>query len=580
MLVQTRLEALTNAMQKHRLNGYIISTTDEFLSEYAPNCAKRLEYITGFSGSNGFAIIMAGGNVIFFTDGRYITQAKIELDSAIFKIFDLKYIKEFDWKNYFSNSDLIGYDPKIFTKKFLDNFPSLNLVSLEENLIDTIWRDRPDPSKHKIYEYPENYAGFSYKEKIQQMRLFLKQHKANSIIITHPASVCWLLNIRAQDVEFSPLLLANLVITHEHIYLFTDTFKVSEEIVKARPELEFLPTQDFANIILSLTGKIIFDKTLASCYVKELLSNKEHISLPDPSIQWKAIKNNQEIFHLQQGHIYDARAMCEFLAEFYSLNDTERSKLTEYDIGLMLTDYRSKQPGYVSDSFPSICGFKENGAIIHYRAAKDTAKKIEGDGLLLIDSGGQYLGATTDITRTIAIGKVATKIKDYYTRILKGHIALATIKFPKNAVSGAHLDALARQYLWAIGDDYAHGTGHGVGAFLSVHEGPQSVNLANFQTKICASMVISNEPGYYVPGEFGIRIENMLYAKTTAEYPDFLEFENLTLVPYCKELIDFSMLTSSEIDFLAKYYAKIHFEVRPILSSKAASWLDENTNIN
>jgi Xaa-Pro aminopeptidase len=290
---------------------------------------------------------------------------------------------------------------------------------------------------------------------------------------------------------------------------------------------------------------------------------------------WKACKSSIEIDCMKQGHIQDAVAVCEMLS-FISSEDI--SSLSEYDLGLTLTKFRGKREGYIYDSFPTICGFQENGAIIHYRANQNKAKKINGDGLLLIDSGGQYLGTTTDITRTVSIGKIKPDYKKFYTYVLKGHIALALAKFPQEKVTGANLDILARQYLWQSGLDYAHGTGHGVGSFLSVHEGPQSISLTGYGAQIKAEMVVSNEPGYYLPGEFGIRIENLMFAKNSV-LPEFLEFEMLTLVPYAKELIDFTMLNQYEHSYLRKYYQAIDDNISSILSTQAKLWLKNQLDI-
>lgn len=282
---------------------------------------------------------------------------------------------------------------------------------------------------------------------------------------------------------------------------------------------------------------------------------------------WKACKNSVEIEWAKKGHIQDAVAICEALA---FIDNSDLSEVTEFEIGQLLTEYRKLGDGYVLDSFPPICGYQDNGAVIHYRACEKSAKKLNGSGLLLLDSGGHYMGSTTDITRVILIGKSQQEYMEYYTRVLKGHIALAVVKFSKNKVTGAHLDVLARKYLWEVGADYGHGTGHGVGNFLSVHEGPQNISLVA-KTPLIPGMILSNEPGYYREGEFGIRIENLMYVKEYTD--DILGFEMLTLVPYAKDLIDFDMLSKEELDFLKNYYAKIEAQISPLLSARAKSWL-------
>ncbi|GAB4164165.1 MAG: aminopeptidase P family protein [Rickettsiaceae bacterium] len=564
-MIKKRLELMRSEMEKQGFSGYIIPSCDEYLSEYTPPHAKRLEYMTGFTGSNGLAIVL-GNTVLFFTDGRYITQCFSELDDHLFEVFNQQLINEFNWDEFLGQESVVAYDPKLFTDPGLKKFAKLNLKPCNENLVDKIWQQQPHKPNSKIYEYPLEYAGQHWQEKIEQCREVMTQHEANALLITDPASVCWLLNIRAGDIEFSPILLANVIVLQEKTYLFTDINRFEHSLV--RDNLEVLPEIELEKILASINGLVLFDKTQCSSYIAAIVKQKQSKHLSNPCMLWKACKNKIEIECMQQGHIQDAVAVCEMLS-FIASEDL--SLLSEYDIGIKLTELRSKGKNYLYDSFPTICGFQENGAIIHYRASKENAKKLTDQGLLLLDSGGQYLGATTDITRTVAIGTPQKEHKELYTKVLKGHIALALARFPKHKVCGANLDILARQYLWQDGLDYAHGTGHGVGSFLSVHEGPQSISMFS-GVKIEAGMVMSNEPGYYVPGQFGIRIENMMYAKES-NIPGFLDFEMLTLVPYERELIEFDMLSTSEITYLSSYYQKIEQYIQPLLSDRAKKWL-------
>jgi len=570
-MIKDKLEQLRKILKEHNYSGYIISTTDEYLSEYTPAYAKRLEYITGFTGSNGMALILQD-TVLFFTDGRYINQSFIQLDDHLFEVFDQQLLPDFPWEDYIQKGQHIAYDPKIFSHKSLKHLQGLSLKPHARNLIDQIWEYQPAKPNSTIYDYSPDLAGKSYIEKINQVRAFIKKHQAGSLIITNSDSVCWLLNIRAHDVEFSPLLLAHAIVTQDQVFLFTNADRYDNSHNK---EITILPEEEFASVINDLNGIILFDKNLCSDYIATLIEKNQHKDVRNPCIEWKAQKNPIEIKYMQKGHIQDAIAVCEMLA-YISTEDI--SNLSEYDIGEKLTNLRKKRESYIMDSFPAICGFKDNGAIIHYRAEKLEAKKLEDEGLLLIDSGGQYLGATTDITRTIPIGTPQDEHKEYYTRVLKGHIALGTAVFPENKVTGANLDILARQFLWNQGKDYAHGTGHGVGSFLSVHEGPQNISLTGTMTTIKKGMVISNEPGYYVPGQFGIRIENLMYAKES-KYPGFLEFSMLTLVPYSKELIITEMLAQEELAYIKEYYSNIETLVAPHLSDNAKLWLKEQLDI-
>lgn len=566
MNIETRLNELRNILKDHDYAGYIVPTTDEYLSEYTPEYAKRLSYITGFTGSNGLAIILEN-TVLFFTDGRYINQCFVELDDHLFEIFDLALLPKFNWKDYIDEDAFVAYDPKLFTNRMLQNFSSINLKPHANNLIDITWKEQPQKPNSTIYDYPVKYAGEAYEEKINRCLNFLSENSAESLVITDSASICWLFNIRAHDVEFSPILLSYAIISEHQSYLFTNTKRIENEI--ERNNLKILDESEFSRVINNCQGTILFDESQASCYITNLIKQQDYKNIKNPCTLWKACKNEIEIEYMKKGHVQDAVAVCEMLA---FIESEDISNLTEYEIGEKLTALRSKGENYVFDSFPTICGYQENGAIIHYRANKKSAKTISGNGLLLIDSGGQYMGATTDITRTISIGTPSADHKKYYTKVLKGHIALAKAIFPKSKVTGAHLDILARQYLWNEGYDYAHGTGHGVGNFLSVHEGPQNISLSGFATNLEDGMVVSNEPGYYAPGEFGIRIENMMYVKN-ADQPNFLCFEMLTLAPYSKALIDKDMLDNNELKYLEAYYSKIEKNIAPLLSERGQSWL-------
>jgi Xaa-Pro aminopeptidase len=572
-MIKNRIEFLRKEIKQHGFSGYIIPARDEYLSEYAPAYAKRLEYISSFTGSNGIVIVLEQ-TVLFFTDGRYITQCISELDDHIFEIFDQQLISGFDWNEFVESDEIIAYDPKLFTNMDLRQFASLNLKPHKTNLVDTIWQEQPQKPCSKIYNYPQEYAGESWEEKINKCREFLIQHNAESLLITDSASVCWLFNIRADDIEFSPLLLANAIVTREKIYLFTEQNRFETNVI--RDGLEIVKETEFDRIIAEIGDVIIYDDKQCSSHISSLVKKREHKNISNPCMLWKACKNRVEIEHMKQMHIQDAVAVCEILAFIANGN---LDSISEYDIGLKLAELRSKEKSYIYDSFATICGFQDNGAMMHYRADEKSAKKIAGHGLLLLDSGGQYMGATTDITRTVSVGAPKQEHRKFYTTVLKGHIALAMARFPSNKITGANLDILARQYLWQKGLDYPHGTGHGVGNCLSVHEGPQSISLHGYGAKMQTNMVVSNEPGYYLPGEFGIRIENMMYTKESG-IEGFLDFEMLTLVPYEKQLIDFEMLDNSEIDYIKAYYKKIESCVRSRLSDNAKKWLDTQIMLN
>ncbi|WP_392506593.1 aminopeptidase P family protein [Rickettsia sp. 2024-CO-Wats] len=614
-MTKIRINLLRNLFTEYDIDGYIIPSNDKYMSEYVPSYAKRLEYITGFTGSNGIAIIYKD-TALFFTDGRYLEQANKELDLELFKLFDLKDISKF------GKDAKIGYDSELFTYPTISNL-KFNFQKINGNLVDKIWPNQPLEPNSKVYLHDIKFAGVSHTDKISKCReIFLNSRfcrndtEQSALVILDSSSICWLLNLRASDVAYMPLMFAKVILTSTQLYLFINPTRIDAEIINARPEITILPEEEFENILRDSENKhlskpayreelsvredasigsmsklplevkfgkmsnIFIDDTIASVHIMDLVADKKVQKITDPCLMLKACKNDVEIKHAIDLHIKDAVALCEFFADFSQCHlrengDLEKHKLTEYSLGLKLTEQRAKQEGYVSDSFPAICGFQENSAIIHYRADQKTAKKIEGQGILLIDSGGQYQGATTDITRTIVIGTPTDEQKKRYTQVLKGHIALAKAKFPKNIIVGANLDILARQYLWQEMLDYPHGTGHGVGSFLSVHEGPQSINLHN-KTILKAGMILSNEPGFYIPGKYGIRIENLMYVK---ENNGWLEFETLSLVPYASKLTDMKLLNIDEINYIKEYYNKIRAKIYDLLSTQARNWLNNEINL-
>jgi Xaa-Pro aminopeptidase len=568
-VTKERLSAIRRIFKDHNVSGYIVPSNDEYMSEYVPDYARRLEYIAGFTGSNGIAVILEE-KALFFTDGRYLDQSKYELDLECFEIFDLKYIQDFPWHKHIGLDSSIGYDPKLFTNPKLQIFQNIKLQPINTNLIDEIWRYQPLRPSSNIYIYPVEFVGQSYSEKIDLCRATLRKHQADGMIISRSDSICWLLNLRASDVPCTPLMLGLAILTQDKLYLFVDPKRLDNSVIKERAEITILPEKQFIETLNSTHGKILVDENSASNFIMDSIKAKNVEKIDDPCQILKACKNHIEIKHAIDGHIQDAVAVCEFFAYIARLTPSELAQLTEYDLGILITEFRSKQKGYIMNSFNPICGFRENSAIIHYFAKKDSAKTISGSGLLLVDSGGQYMGATTDITRTVSIGDPTSKQKKFYTTVLKGHIALATIKFPVN-VTGSHLDVLARQFLWQDFKDYPHGTGHGVGSFLGVHEGPQNINLIS-KIALQPGMIVSNEPGYYLPGEFGIRIENLVYV-TKTDNSNFLRFETLTFIPYAKELIDYQMLTSNELDYIKSYYQKLRNIIHPLLSDEAKTWL-------
>lgn len=572
MKIREKINIFRELLEKHELNGYLISTNDEYFNEYILPASARLSYITEFTGSNGIALICLQ-HALFFTDGRYIEQAKKELDQEIFTIIDQGLLNNFTFEKYLTCADKIGFDPKIFNDAILEKyFAKLNLVSLDVNLIDSIWSDKPAMPNSAPYLYHINYSGKSSVDKIAQCREIISSYKASSLILYDSETTCWLLNIRGDDFEYSPILLARSIITLDKIYLFTNITRNLKALNELEFEVNVLDNNLFEETILALNGTILCDINNCSIHLKKLIKTKEYLHITNPCILWKACKNNIEIDNLKEVHIQDSAALCNFL---YYVTNTELGEFTEYELGIVLTNLRKERKNYIKSSFPIICGYQENSAIIHYRANENFSKKLINSGILLIDSGGHYLGGTTDITRTICLGTPTEEQKYYYTKVLKGHLAINMLKFPQGYISGANIDVLARQYLWQDYADYQHGTGHGVGNFLNVHEGPSSIRLNNYVI-LEKNMVLSNEPGYYKSGEYGIRIENLVYVEE-AKNESFMQFNTLNFVPYAKNLIIFSMLNKDEINYLNEYYKQIREKISPIVDDSVKKWIKYET---
>lgn len=564
------LAGLRNLFANANIDAYIIPSFDEFSGEYTADYAKRLEYITGFTGSYGVALISLDF-AILFTDGRYITQARQEVKGELDVYNILDFAKVLSSLNLEKVRNL-GYDPKLFNYNQLSSYLKFfNLTSLPNNLVDEVWQDKPKKPSSKIFLYPDLYAGLSYKDKIKILCSKIKNFAADFYFTYSGENICWLLNLRASDLEYTPIFHGYMLVSSEKVYIFTNIERVDESLKRNFSEVVFFPEDMLGNFIRdNLLNKVILTckKSLSVHFANLFDSLNIKLQDEDPILLNKAIKNTSEIFHSKQVHIRDAVAICEAFSEL-DLLLKRSSEVSEYDFAAILTDKRSMQEGFISNSFHPICAYKENAAIIHYRPISQNAKNLNHDsGLFLVDSGGQYFGGTTDVTRTIAIGEIKDIYKIRYTQVLKGHIALMLIYFPLNT-RGYQIDSLARQYLWREKLDYAHGTGHGVGSALSVHEGPQRIGAGGNQV-LMEGMILSNEPGFYHDDFFGIRIENLVYIVKDGNW---LRFENLTLVPYCDDLIVWDMLCADEINYLEKYKQRIMNEVYPHLSEQAKNWL-------
>jgi Xaa-Pro aminopeptidase len=539
-----KLKNLRELLNKQDLDAWLQPVHDEWFGEYPPACNRRVEWISGFSGSAGLAII-GREQAVLLTDGRYTLQARAQVP-AQFEVQNSGDISAQKWlADNFTNGARVGYDPKLYTRAMLDKLAGgkIELVA-SENLIDKLWSDRPPAPATKVFEHELKYSGESADSKKKRIAEIIKKSGADAAFISAPESVCWLLNIRARDTENTPLHLARAIVDESgNVEFFEDDAK------------------KFAG------KKILFDQQNTSVFITDLLEKAGVISQSgeDPCTLPKAIKNDVEIAGIRKAHIRDGAAVTKLL---YWL--AQQKNVSELEVVDKILEFRKSQENFLEPSFDTIAGSGANGAIVHYRATAETNRKLQTNELFLLDSGGQYLDGTTDITRTVAIGAPSAEHKKMFTLVLKGHIALATAIFPEGT-RGSQLDALARQYLWHAGADYDHGTGHGVGCFLGVHEGPQRVSKRAGDAALMAGMVLSNEPGYYKAGEYGIRIENLVAVVPAGE--KFLKFETLTCAPIDKNLVDFSLLTEAEKTWLTDYHKWVAETLKPFLSEAEYSWL-------
>ena len=561
-MTKKRIKALTSKFKKYKIDGYVIPKNDEFFSEYSQK--DRLKTISNFTGSAGYSIILKNKNYLF-VDGRYTIQAEKE-SGNFFKIVDYHKIVNC---NLFKNLTL-GIDPKVFTSEQIKNFfiKYNDIKIIKSNLIDQIYQNKSNSIK-PFFSLKDNVVGENFKKKIIKIKKYLVKNKSDFIFISAPENVAWLLNIRGSDSPNSPIPNCHLLLDKKkNLYLITKKKKAlklaNENKINFRQIIE---PQNFEKIVKNLNGnRIIIDNKTCSIFYENILENKFKIlKKEDPIYLLKSVKNNLEIKNMIDTHIIDGVALTKFL---YWIKMKNKKKITEYEAQKKLEFFRKKNKKYLYPSFNTIAGTGANGAIVHYRATKDNSKNIKKTDIFLCDSGGQYEYGTTDVTRTICFSKPKERIKNIFTRVLKGHIAVFQSDLIKYK-TGKDIDIRARKFLKQINLDYSHGTGHGVGFFLNVHEGPQSISKFN-KIRIQEGMILSNEPGFYKKNDFGIRIENLVYVK---KIQNKLFFENLTLAPIDKDLIDHNQLTKDEKDYLFKYNLEVYSKLYNYLNINEKKWL-------
>ena len=560
-----KINKLRRKFSKYNIDGYIIPKNDEFFSEYVKH--DRLKLISNFSGSAGIGIILKNKNYLF-VDGRYTIQAKKE-SGKLFKIIQIhKYLPHKILKNI-----CLGFDPKLFTKAQINFYFGKNiyLKPIERNLVDKKYT-KNSSNLFPFYSIPSNITGKNHKYKISLVCNIIKEKNADYLFISAPENVAWLLNIRGSDVPFSPIPNCNLLIRKDKkIHIIADSEKLKNLLKEKKiSKKQIISPNNFQNFIKYLNGqKMIIDSKTCSIFNENIISSKFKINLrEDPCYYLKSQKNETEIKYMKKAHIEDGVALTKFI---HWIKNTTNTEITEISAEKKLENLRKKSKNFLYPSFNTISGTESNGAIVHYRANKKTNKKIKKNHIFLCDSGGQYKYGTTDVTRTMCFSKQPIKIKNIFTKVLKGHIAVATCNLNKNN-TGAKIDIQARKFLKKDGLDYKHGTGHGVGFFSNVHEGPQSISKFN-KVKLKPGMILSNEPGYYKEGKFGIRIENLVFVE---ENKKKLYFKNLTLAPIDRDLINYKLLNTKEKDYLFKYHLFVYSKLSKYLNKKEKRWLIQN----
>lgn len=591
MAVKDHIKSLKDSLKRSKLDAYIIPSSDPHQSEYVADHWKSREWISGFTGSAGIAVVTST-HAGLWTDSRYFLQAETELKSSgmvLHKQNTQGEPEHVDWlKNELNSGATVAFDGKCFSISQVENMKSSFLqkgikIDGDTDLISGNWKDRPALPSGKFYELSEYYTGMSRLDRIAQIQKHLVQNNIQHYLISTLDDLCWVFNIRSNDVEYNPVCIAYAVISQNKAQLFVDPIKVPDNLKKtfSKEKLELLPYNDIEPFLkkLKATDKIWLDKSTASYWIGALLKKEQIYFGSNLPKSFKAIKNETEIRHIKHVMIKDGVSLAK--AYIWLESEVKKREITEVEIADKIIESRKIHDDYVGESFGAIVGYAGNGAIIHYHPHAETCAKVKQKGILLIDCGGQYKCGTTDITRTLTMGKPTKEQKMHFTLVLKGHIALAMAKFP-TGTKGIQLDILARQYLWQNGLNYGHGTGHGVGFFLNVHEPPQGfVSGLNERgvTVIEKGMLSSNEPGMYVENSHGIRIENLILAveEEATDFGNFLSFDTVTLFPIEQKLISKKLLSRSEIDWLNNYHHKVFDLISPFLNKKEANWLKEKT---
>jgi Xaa-Pro aminopeptidase len=593
-----RLVILRTQLESRNLQGFLVPRADEHQGEYVPPRAERLAWLTGFTGSAGMAVILRD-RAALFVDGRYTLQAPAEVDTSDYEIRHLIEETPERWlaerlapeRRGTPAEPRVGYDPWLHTPDQLERLRAAlaragaHLVPMDENPIDAVWRDQPPPPLGPVVPHPPVFAGRDANDKLLEIASVIATDRQDAAVLGAPDSLAWLFNIRGGDVPYAPLPLGFAIVGADaSARLFVDPRKLTPAVRRHLEAFATLETPRALGTALAQLGldrrKVRVDGASIPSWIHDRLTAAGATVVPgaDPCLLPKARKNAAELKGMRAAHRRDGAALVRFLA--WLEREAPRGGVTEVSAARRLDAFRRMDPACRGPSFPTIAGAGPNGAIVHYRASGKTDRHLEPGGLFLVDSGGQYLDGTTDVTRTVAVGTPSDEMRDRFTRVLKGHIAIAAALFPKGT-TGSQLDPLARRALWEAGLDYDHGTGHGVGCYLSVHEGPARISKLPNRVALEPGMVLSDEPGYYKIGAYGIRIENLLAVKA-APAPegaerDLLGFEVLTLAPIDRALIDKPLLDAREIAWLDAYHARVRETLTPLVDAETARWIEKAT---
>jgi Xaa-Pro aminopeptidase len=587
-VITERINKLRKLLKEEGLNAYIIGGSDPHQSEYTAERWATRRWISGFTGSAGLVVITAD-KAGLWTDSRYHLQGSSELEGTEIQIFKVGLSGvpgHLEWLIHeLPTGSIIGsneWTTSIENRKNIELKLAGTGLSFSgtRDLLNDVWVDRPDFPNKPVFQLDLKYAGKTREDKISDIRQWMKKKKLDWSFISSLSDIAWILNLRGSDISFNPLFLSYLLIGDKSLYLYINEGQISLDLMEQLEvdSITIKPYKEIKSHVVSLpSGRINLDPDSSSIGINDLFANTwEKVYKKDISIGLRAVKNEVEISSLKNAMIKDGVALVRFM--IWLEENWSKVELDEVDIADKLADLRSRQDGFMGLSFATIAGFNDHGAIIHYSAKKVSANTLSSPGVLLLDSGGQYLDGTTDITRVLVSGGITFEVIHDYTLVLKGHIDLALIKFPEGT-KGFQLDILARKALWDEGRNYGHGTGHGVGHFLNVHEGPQTISQKAVDIAIREGMITSNEPGIYLENKYGIRIENLVLAVKSdiGKTEDFLEFETLSLCPLELDLIDFSMMTELQKEWVNNYHNKVYNTLAPFLEESERVWLRAKT---